>query len=222
MRNYHLRPFPDSGGNTVPQTPRPIQFGHNDIKIEATDVVYNGYFKMMKYRFRHRLFAGGWSEAIERELFERGHAVAMLPYDPATDRVVLVEQIRVGAMVDSASPWQLEIVAGIIDKDETPQDVATREAQEEAGLAVSELVPMTRYLSSSGGCSERIHLYLGLVDASDADGIHGLPEEGEDILVHVVGFDTAMQWVAEGKIENAASIIALQWLALNKTRWQQK
>ncbi|MBV7300386.1 ADP-ribose diphosphatase [Enterovibrio paralichthyis] len=205
----------------MPHNKQPTQFGRDDIQIEATDVVYNGYFKMIKYRFRHRLFAGGWSEVIDRELFERGHAVAMLPYDPVSDKVVLVEQIRVGAMVDSDSPWQLEIVAGIIDKDETPEKVAVREAEEEAGLTVHELAPMTSYLSSSGGCSERIHLYLGIVDAAQAEGIHGLADEGEDILVHVVSFDQAMQWVTDGKIENAASIIALQWLALNKHRWHK-
>ncbi len=81
----------------MPHNKQPTQFGRDDIQIEATDVVYNGYFKMIKYRFRHRLFAGGWSEVIDRELFERGHAVAMLPYDPVSDKVVLVEQIRVGA-----------------------------------------------------------------------------------------------------------------------------
>ncbi|MEZ8141356.1 ADP-ribose diphosphatase [Enterovibrio norvegicus FF-33] len=207
-------------GQNVPQQIQPNQFGVNDVHIDNTDVVYNGYFKMVKYRFRHRLFAGGWSETIERELFERGHAVAMLPYDPVSDKVVLVEQIRIGAMAASPSPWQLEIVAGIIDKDETPEAVAVREAEEEAGLAVKELLPMTSYLSSSGGCSERIHLFLGIVDASDAEGIHGLPEEGEDILVHLVPRTTAMQWMEDGKIENAASIIALQWLALNLKRWR--
>lgn len=200
----------------MPQQNSPSQFGQDDVTIEANDVVYNGYFKMVKYRFRHRLFSGGWSGPIERELFERGHAVAMLPYDPVSDKVVMVEQIRVGAMVASDSPWQLEIVAGIIDKDETPEAVAVREAEEEAGLNVQKLLPMTRYLSSSGGCSERIHLYLGIVDASQAGGVHGLAEEDEDILVHVVPFMTAMQWMNEGKIENAASIIALQWLALNR------
>ncbi|WP_035024899.1 ADP-ribose diphosphatase [Enterovibrio calviensis] len=208
-------------GQNVSQNMHPNQFGEDDVEIERSDVVYNGYFKMVKYRFRHRLFAGGWSETIERELFERGHAVAMLPYDPVSDKVVLVEQIRIGAMAASPSPWQLEIVAGIIDKDETPDAVAVREAEEEAGLSVNELVPMTSYLSSSGGCSERIHLYLGIVDASRAEGIHGLPEEGEDILVHLVPRTTAMQWVEEGKIENAASIIALQWLALNLKKWRE-
>ncbi len=199
----------------MPQIIQPNQFGQEDVQIDESDLVYNGYFKMVKYRFRHRLFAGGWSDTIERELFERGQAVAMLPYDPVTDSVVLVEQIRIGAMLASDEPWQLEIIAGIIDKDESPDEVAIRESEEEAGLPVQDLIPITSYLSTSGGCSERIHLYLGKVDASKAKGIHGLPEEGEDILVHVVQRETAYQWVQSGKIENAASIIALQWLMLN-------
>ncbi|WP_150137401.1 ADP-ribose diphosphatase [Candidatus Enterovibrio altilux] len=191
------------------------QFGKHDVQIDQSDLVYNGYFKIVKYRFRYRLFAGGWSKTVERELFERGQAAAMLPYDVANDNIILIEQIRIGAMVANVEPWQLEIVAGIIDKDETPDMVAIRESEEEAGLLVKNLIPITSYLSSSGGCSERIHLYLGQVDVSTASGIHGLPKKSEDILVHIVPREMAYQWVLNGKIENAASIIALQWLMLN-------
>ena len=199
----------------------PLQFSQQDIDIDSTLMAYDGYFKIVKYKFRHRLFAGGWSELVERELFERGHAVAVLLFDPKRDTVVLVEQIRVGAIAANYSPWQLEIVAGVIDKQQAPIDVAKRETLEEAGLQVEKLLPMTRYLSSSGGCSESIHLFLGIVDSSQAGGIHGLAEENEDILLHVVPFATALGWVRSGKIENAASIIAIQWLALNKTMWTQ-
>lgn len=192
------------------------KLGAADIKIAGIDVVYNGFFKILRYRFQHRLFSGSWSDTLNRELFERGDAVAMLPYDPITDKIVLVEQIRVGAMAANAVPWQFEIVAGMIDSGKSADEVAIREAKEEAGLDVRALYPITRYLSSSGGSSERIHLFLGIVDATTAQGIHGLPSEGEDILVHVVSRETAMKWVECGKIENAASIIALQWLALNR------
>jgi ADP-ribose pyrophosphatase len=172
---------------------------------------------MIKYRFRHKLFEGGWSQPIEREMFERGHAAAMLPYDPVTDQVVIIEQIRVGAL-EHASPWQMEIVAGIIDSGETAEDVVRREAVEEAGIEVANLEKVTSYYPSSGGCSEMLDVYVGKVDASTAQGVHGLDYEGEDIKVHVISREEAYEWVLNGKFENGASIIALQWLQLNYQR----
>ncbi|PSW15096.1 ADP-ribose diphosphatase [Photobacterium sanctipauli] len=195
-------------------------FTRDDIEVLSTEPLYQGYFSMVKYRFRHRLFAGGWSVPIERELFERGHAAALLPYDPITDRVVIVEQFRVGAMAANCAPWQLEIVAGIIEEGECSEEVVSREAVEEAGVSVSHLEKISRYLSSSGGCSETLDIFVGRVDSNLAKGIHGLEEEGEDIRVHVVSREVAYQWVESGKIENAASIIALQWLQLNYKRLQ--
>ncbi|KJF98440.1 ADP-ribose diphosphatase [Photobacterium leiognathi] len=201
---------------------KPQSFGMEDVDILAKETVYQGFFKMVKYRFRHKLFAGGWSGEISREMFERGHAAALLPYDPITDEVVLIEQFRVGAMAAGCEPWQLEIVAGMIDhQDESAEDVVKREAVEEAGLIVAELEPVTRYLSSSGGCSEMLDIFVGTVDSTQAGGIHGLAEESEDIRVHVVSREQAYEWVESGKIENAASIIALQWLQLNYSRLQK-
>ncbi|WP_318519212.1 ADP-ribose diphosphatase [Photobacterium leiognathi] len=201
---------------------KPQSFGMEDVDILAKETVYQGFFKMVKYRFRHKLFAGGWSGEISREMFERGHAAALLPYDPITDEVVLIEQFRVGAMVGGCEPWQLEIVAGMLDhQDESAEDVVKREAVEEAGLTVAELEKVTRYLSSSGGCSEMLDIFVGTVDSTQAGGIHGLAEESEDIRVHVVSREQAYEWVESGKIENAASIIALQWLQLNYSRLQK-
>ncbi|WP_318488351.1 ADP-ribose diphosphatase [Photobacterium leiognathi] len=201
---------------------KPQSFGMEDVDILAKETVYQGFFKMVKYRFRHQLFAGGWSGEISREMFERGHAAALLPYDPITDEVVLIEQFRVGAMAAGCAPWQLEIVAGMIDhQDESAEDVVKREAVEEAGLTVAELEKVTRYLSSSGGCSEMLDIFVGTVDSTQAGGIHGLAEESEDIRVHVVSREQAYEWVESGKIENAASIIALQWLQLNYSRLQK-
>ncbi|UTV27390.1 ADP-ribose diphosphatase [Photobacterium atrarenae] len=193
----------------------PDGFSKADVEVLSTETAYQGFFRMVKYCLRHKLFAGGWSEPLERELFERGHAAALLPYDPATDQVVLLEQFRVGALAADCTPWQLEIVAGIIEPGESAEDVVSREAAEEAGVTVSGLKKITRYLSSSGGCSETLDVFVGRVDSSQAGGIHGLAHEGEDIRVCVVSRQQAYQWVESGKIENAASIIALQWLQLN-------
>lgn len=185
-----------------------------DIEIISQQTLYQGFFKMVKYQFRHTLFNGGWSEVIDRELFVRGNAVALLPYDPATDQVVIIEQIRVGALHDS-SPWQLEIVAGVIDTDESSEQVARRETVEEAGIEVGQLNKISSFYPSSGGCSEKLDVFVGQVDASKAQGVHGLAYEGEDIKVHVMSRIQAYQAIQDGRIENGASIIALQWLEMN-------
>ncbi|ODP98391.1 MULTISPECIES: ADP-ribose diphosphatase [Salinivibrio] len=199
----------------------PGQFDRDDIVIEDISPLYQGFFSIQRYQFRHRLFEGGWSGSVVRELFERGHAVAVLPYDPVRDEVVMLEQIRVGAMAAGATPWQLEIVAGMIDKDQSPEQVAHREAREEAGLLLHQMERVTRYLSSSGGCSEQLDVFVAIVDASEAEGVHGLDSENEDILVHRLSRQHAYQKVVDGEIENAASIIALQWLELNASRLRQ-
>ncbi|MCE0493394.1 ADP-ribose diphosphatase [Vibrio salinus] len=199
-------------------------FSKKDIEILNKETLFSGFFKMIKYRFKHKKFSGDWSDVLEREMFVRTRASAMIPYDPMTDNVVLIEQIRVGAL-EHPHPWQLEIVAGIIDKDESPEDVVRREAFEEAGLDVKRVEKITAYYPSSGGCNEMLDVFVGEVDSSKAGGIHGLDEEGEDIKVHIMSREEAYELVKNGKIENGASIIALQWLELNrnelKDRWQE-
>ncbi|GAB2908737.1 ADP-ribose diphosphatase [Rheinheimera gaetbuli] len=190
-------------------------FGAEDVEIIDKTTVFQGFFRLDRYSLRHKLFNGGWSEPMQREIFERGHAVVVLPYNAATDELVLIEQFRLGAMSSSASPWLLEAIAGMIDPGETPAQVAQREAQEEAGLTMTELWPMLSYLSSPGGTTERIQLFLGRLTAPVQTGVFGLAQEHEDIKVHVLAREQAMQLLAEQKIDNAASVIALQWLALN-------
>jgi len=193
----------------------PVTFAKNDVEIIARETLYSGFFSMDLYRFRHRLFNGEMSGEIRREIFERGHAAVLLPFDPVRDEVVLVEQIRIAAYDVSESPWLLEMVAGMIEEGETVEDVARREALEEAGLMVGRTKPVLSYLASPGGTSERLSIMVGEVDATTAEGIHGLADENEDIRVHVVSREQAYQWVEEGKIDNAASVIALQWLQLH-------
>jgi len=197
------------------------EFTSQDIEIISKETLFQGFFRMVKYRFKHKLFEGGWSEAIERELFERGHAAALLPYDPVTDQVVIIEQVRVGAL-EHRQPWQLEIVAGIIDRDESAEAVVRREAVEEAGVEIGRIETVTSYYPSAGGCNERLDVYVGEVDSTQAQGIHGLDYEGEDIKVHVMSREQAYQLVKNGTFENGASIIALQWLELNYEQLQAK
>lgn len=186
------------------------------VEITQRDNCFQGFYRLDKLHLRHELFAGGMGKPISRELFVRHDAVCVLPYDPLRDEVVLIEQFRVGAMGKVANPWLVEMVAGLIDKDEQPEEVAHREAQEEAGLVFSALWPITKYFPSPGGSDEYVHLYLGHCDSQGAGGLHGLEEEGEDIRVKVWAFEDALQAVRDGRIINAATIIAIQWLALNR------
>jgi ADP-ribose pyrophosphatase len=190
--------------------------GKDDIDIIEREACFRGFYQLDRVRLRHRQFAGGMGPQLSRELFVRHDAVCVLPYDAQRDEVVLIEQFRVGAMDKSANPWLLELVAGLIDKDEEPEDVARREAVEEANLQLTALWPITQYYPSPGGSDERVHLFVGRCSSEGAGGVHGLAEEGEDIRVHVWPLADALQAVKDGRIDNAASIIALQWLALNR------
>jgi ADP-ribose pyrophosphatase len=192
-----------------------VTLAKNDVEIIARETLYRGFFSIDLYRFRHRLFNGEMSGEVRREIFERGHAAVLLPYDPVRDEVVLIEQIRIAAYDTSDTPWLLELIAGMIEEGESVEDVARREAVEEAGLVVGRTKPVLSYLASPGGTSERLSILVGEVDATAAEGIHGLVDENEDIRVHVVSREKAYQLVEEGSIDNAASVIALQWLQLH-------
>jgi ADP-ribose pyrophosphatase len=189
-------------------------------EILDREIVYPGYFHMEKYRLKHTLYAGGWSEEISRELFVRGNCVAVLLYDPAVDKLVLIEQFRAGAILNPDRAWLVEIVAGAIESGETALEVAYRESMEEAGCTIEQMKVINEFYTTPGGSSERITLFCGKIDSSQVGGIHGLDHEHEDILVRAVSFDEAYQMLLNGEIESAIPIIAIQWLALNKQQLQ--
>jgi ADP-ribose pyrophosphatase len=192
--------------------------GKRKVDIIEKREAYKGYFRVNAYRLRHELHSGGMSQEIHREVFERGHAVGVLLYDPVRRQVVLQEQFRIGALVAGFDPWLTEIVAGIIEAGEDPKDVARREAHEETGLSVTDLTPIRHYLVSPGGTSESARLYLGRVDAEGAGGIHGLDHEDEDIRVIAMDVAEALALLEDDKVDNALLVIALQWLALNENK----
>lgn len=187
-----------------------------DVEILEESWAYRGFLQLKCYQLRHKLFNGGWSDVLARELIVRPAVAGVLPYDPVLDKVVLIEQFRPGALDGPQAPWLMEIVAGIAEADESVEALAHREIQEEAGLKALALKLIYRYWVSPGMCNEQITLFCAKVDASDAGGIHGLPDEHEDIKVHVVTTAEAFALVENGQINNAMSLIALQWLQLNK------
>lgn len=193
-----------------------------NVKILNKQTLYSGFFQMEKYALQHELFSGGWSDEMQRELFERGNCVAVMLYDPLRDEVILVEQFRVGAVENPINtPWLIEIVAGIAEANERPEDVATREAIEEAGCKILKLIKINRFYLSPGGSSEQITLFCGLVNSENVGGIHGVAHEHEDILVRVVSFSDAYEMVVNNTIDSAIPILAIQWLALNRQQFHK-
>ncbi len=198
------------------------KLGRQDVEILNISPAYVGYFRIDAYQLRYRRFDGEWSEARDFELFERGHSVAVLPYDARTDQVVLIEQFRMGAMA-SDSPWLLEIIAGMVEDGETDEDVAHREADEEACCVLTELESISKVYVSPGGSSEASQIYCGKVDISTINHDYaGLADEGEDIRIHIASYDETVMALNTGKICSAPAVISLQWLQLNRVRLRKK
>ncbi|SIR31842.1 ADP-ribose pyrophosphatase [Shewanella morhuae] len=194
---------------------KPVVFSQKDIEIIGKKTLYQGFFSLDEYTFKHKLFAGGWSLPVTREVFERGHAVVVLPYDIKQDKIVLIEQVRFPALATTKSPWLMELVAGMIAPEETPVDVAHRELFEETGLVADNMHFINSYLASPGGSTERFYFYWADIDSSEARGLHGLAEEHEDIRLHVMSREQAYNSMLNGEIDNASTVIGLQWLQLN-------
>ena len=204
--------------------------GPDDVEVVEKTTPFSNYFRIDQYLLKHRLFQGGWSKLLSREVFERGHAVNGLLYDPELDRLVFIEQFRQGAFAalaspwfeDNGSPWLIEVIAGIIDAGETPESVLYREAIEEAGCEIIEHELICHYLVSPGASSESMFSFCGWVDSSNVGGVHGLEEEGENIRVFTLSFEEAMDMLDQGKVINSMTIIPLQWFRLNRDRLRTK
>ncbi len=199
------------------------EFSSEDVDLINKSCVFNGFFKVDQYQLRHKLFEGGYSEVFKREIFERGESACVLLWDMQQDKVVLIEQFRVGALNHPQSPWLIEVVAGMVEENETPKAVVRRESQEEAGIEIQQLFEIGSYLASPGGSTERVWLFVGNIDANKVAGIHGLDSEHEDIRVHVFQRKSLTNKLFHSRLDNSATIISLQWLALNadnlKKQW---
>jgi ADP-ribose pyrophosphatase len=195
----------------------------DDVELIEKQTAFSGYFRIDRLRLRFPLYEGGMSREVDREVLERGQVAAVLLVDPDRDCLVLIEQFRPGPYAAGEQPWLIEAVAGIIEGRESAEEMVRREAREEANCEITDLFPIMRFFTSPGASTESVALFCGRVDSSDAGGVHGLEEEGEDIRVLVVPVMEALSLLHEGKIVNAKTIIALQWLASNydkvKKRW---
>jgi ADP-ribose pyrophosphatase len=204
-------------------TSRSSRFNQKDVEVISRTAIHDGFFKVEVLELRHRLFEGGWSADLQREFISKDRAVGVLLFDPWRDELVLVRQFRVGLVSEDQDPWLLELVAGMAGKGESDSSVAKREAIEEADCEPDHLISICEYYNSPGCSNEKIGLYCGQVDAKDAGGVGGLAQEHEDIEIVVMGLNDAIEELNSGAINNAMTVIALQWLQLNKAevigRW---
>jgi ADP-ribose pyrophosphatase len=204
----------------------PGLLGYADVEVQARERLFRGYFAIDRYRLRHRLHQGGWSETVAREIFERGQAAAVVLYDPDRDALVLIEQFRPGVLAaadtgqvrDRGGPWLIEIVAGIIGPGETADEVARREAMEEAGCRVDEIEFLWRIFASPGASSETISLFFARTRAPDPGAVHGLAHAHEDIRLLVERPEQVYRWIDEGRIVNGPALLGLLWFRLHEQR----
>jgi nudix-type nucleoside diphosphatase (YffH/AdpP family) len=191
-----------------------------DVTLHHRAEGYKGFFELAEFQFDHRRFDGTRSPRITREAFLAFDAALVLPYDPASDQVLLIEQLRFGPLWrDDPQPWVFEPIAGLVDAGEDPEDTARREAMEESGLRLGALEPMVQVYASPGYSTEFFHCFLGVVDLSEfCASRNGLASEHEDIRSHVMPFDQAMALVQSGEINTGPLIMMLYWLAAERSR----
>ena len=192
----------------------------SDVELIERKNLSDRYLHLDRVTVKHRLFAGGWSAPVSREIIRRGHAVGVLPYDPVRDEVVLVKQFRVGPWQAEDDPWLIESVAGVIEADETAEEVARRESVEECGCILTGLHHVCDYYSSPGILDERVTLFCGITDTSNAGGIHGLDHEDEDIEAMVQSWTDVWAAYRAGSFTDPKIMLLLAWLSQNREMLQ--
>lgn len=194
------------------------------LDIIARETLFQGYFRVDRYKIRHERFEGDWTEPFHREIFERSRDVAgVLLFDPHADKVVLVEQFRAGIMAHGhKNPWTIEVVLGMVDSNETAEQAAKREAMEETGCVITDLQPVSSYFSSPGGTTEHILLFIGRTTAPEDGILRGLKQENENIRVRVLDATRAIGLIYTGKIQDAQTLVAMQWFLMHHTELRSR
>ncbi len=192
-----------------------------DWKIHQKQRAYEGHFNVTKYELSHEKYNGDVTPLLHRELVNRNNAVAMVAYDPVTDEVIFVEQFRVGA-IEEQQPWLIEVVAGLVEENESPEQVVRRESQEEIGCQPDELIKIAGFYTTPGGNSEWVDLYIGKISVTDIAKTGGLEDEGEDIKIIVVPASDISYMLSTGEVRSAISIVGLQWFLMNRDNIRQQ
>lgn len=196
---------------------------HPGLDIRRDEIVWAGRFPLQRVVFTYTRFDGTPSRELTWELWRRGQGVALLPYDPWSDRVALIEQFRLPIHAAGYPPIETECVAGLLEPGEDPAEAALRETREEAGLDPDAIEPIGRFFLMQGGCDEMMHLYCGRARLPEpgAGALHGLAQEGEDIRVLVLSAEAAFARLDANTITNATAALCLYWLRQHRTRLRQ-
>jgi ADP-ribose pyrophosphatase len=192
---------------------RQATYNSDEVKIQSREYLFRGFIQVEKVSLQHRLFnQTEYTPILQRELIHRPEAAGVLIYDDGQQKFALIEQFRVGAMDDSDSAWQLEIIAGVLDGDESPESCIRRESLEESGCEIDELEHLFSFYPSAGACSELFHLYSAQAHLPEQGGVFGMPDEGENIQLHLIDYSEVTHLLSNGRLRNAPVIMALQWL----------
>lgn len=191
-------------------------YTHHDVEIQSQEYAFKGFVQVEKVSLRHRLFnQAEYTPVIHRELIRRKEAAGVLIYNDQQQKFALIEQFRIGAMNDPVSPWQLEIIAGVLDGDESPETCIRRESLEESGCELDQIELVFSFYPSAGACDELFHLYVAQAELPEQGGIFGMPDEGENIKLHIIDYLDLNLLLQSDRLCNAAVIMALQWLKLH-------
>ena len=198
-----------------------------DITVQSTETVWKGRTQLDVVRFRNRRFDGRMSEVRTWEVWLRGHSVGVLPYDPISDRLAMIEQFRYPAMIAGVDPVLLEIPGGFTDAGETEEQTAAREMQEEMGLVTDRLHRVGRFVLTAGGSDESVTIFAGRITAplAAADGVAGyagLASENEDIRIRVLPAAEAIENALAGRYTNSITVMALLWFASRRDWLRQE
>lgn len=188
-------------------------YTHNDVEIQSREYAFKGFVQVEKVSLRHRLFnQTEYTSAIQRELIRRKEAAGVLIYNDQQQKFALIEQFRVGAIDDEISPWQLEIIAGVLDGDESPESCIRRESIEESGCELNQIKHLFSFYPSAGACDEIFHLYVAQAALPAEGGVFGMPDEGENIQLHIIDYSDLSLLLKSNRLKNAPVSMALQWL----------
>ncbi|MCL6247051.1 MULTISPECIES: NUDIX domain-containing protein [Acinetobacter] len=188
-------------------------YNKKDYSIEGREHLYKGFIQVEKVLLRHRLFhQDSMIPTIQRELIHRPEAAGVLIYSHQQQKFALIEQFRIGAIDDETSPWQLEIIAGVLDGDESAESCIRRESLEESGCELDALQHLFSFYPSAGACAELFHLYSAEAELPEHGGVFGMPDEGENIQLHILDYADIPELLTNGRLKNAPVIMALQWL----------